>query len=120
MDNKYGLVLDGEVAVGRFVFSTEENAYGQRQIMKLDLNSNYVDVSNGRTKNLRCLLVEKVSEDQINSQKINLIENPLCVKILEDLGVGTIEGKFSMDDKMAHYQKALFVKAKQQLNSKLN
>lgn len=120
MDSKYGLVLDGETAVGYFVFSTKEDNAGQRQLMKLDLNSNYVDISNGRTKNIRCLLVEKVPIEQINDSRLSAISNPLCVKIIEDFGLGTIEGRFLISDRVAHYQNALFTKMPKKLNSKLN
>lgn len=121
MDNKYGLVLDGEVAVGQFVFSTEESESGQRQIMRLDLNSTYIDVTNGQSKQaLRCILVEKISKDQINDTKVNNIPNPLCVKILEDFGIGVINGKFMIDNQVAHYQTALFTKNQPKLNPKLN
>lgn len=119
MDNKYGLVLDGELAVGKFVFSTNEDKSGQRQIMKLDLNLTYVDVTNGRTKHpLRCMIVEKIPDDQV--QNMPDIPNPICIKILEDFGMGIIEGKVLFDNSQAHYQKALFVKNPIKLNPKLN
>lgn len=120
MDNKYGLVLDGEIAVGHFVFSTPEDNAGQRQLMKLDLNSGYIDITNGRTKNIRCLLVEKIPNEQVNDPRLSTISNPLCVKIIEDFGIGTIEGKFLLSDRMAHYKNALFTKMPKKLNSKLN
>lgn len=120
MDNTYGIVLDGEIAVGQFVFVTKEDNSGQRQVMKLDINPMYVDVSNGKTrKSLRCLLVEKIPEDEVKNIPPE-VKNPLCVKILEDLGVGTFEGKVMLDEKQAHYQRALFVKTPKKLNPKLN
>ncbi len=120
MDNKYGLVLDGETAVGHFVFSTPEDNTGQRQLMKLDLNPGYIDITNGRTKNIRCILVEKISDEQVNDPKLSVIPNPLCVKIIEDFGIGIIEGKFSLNNRVAHYKNALFTKLPKKLNSKLN
>lgn len=120
MDNKYGLVLDGDVAVGKFVFTTDENDSGQREILKLDLNATYVDISNGHTKTLRCLLVEKIPKEQVNDPRLSSIDNHLCINVLEDLGVGIIMGKFMMDNQQAHYQKATFVRTPKKLNPKLN
>src|SRR5689334_23177864 len=120
MDNKYGLILDGEIAVGYFAFSTAEDKYGQRQLIKLDLNSMYIDIPSSKSKNIRCMLVEKIPLDQVNDPQVSAIPNPLCVKILEDFGVGTIEGKFLLSNRMAHYQNAIFTKSPKKLNPKLN
>lgn len=120
MDNKYGLVLDGEIAIGEFVFSTNEDASGHRQFFKLDLNSSYVHLPSGRTTNVRCILVEKISEKQVNDPNVKLIVNPLCVKIVEDFGIGTIEGRCMIDNQMAHYQNANFIRNQKKLNSNLN
>lgn len=120
MNNTYGIVLDGEVAVGKFVFITDEDKSGQREIMKLDINPMYVDICNGKTrKNLRCLLVEDIPEDQIKNIPIE-IKNPLAVRILADLGVGIMQGKVVLNENQAHYQKATFSKAPKILNPKLN
>ena len=119
MNNSYGIILDGEVAVGRFVFITEEDKSGQRQIMKLDINPTYVDVCSGKTKSLRCLLVEQSSEDN-KQNETSEIKNPISVKILKDLGVGNFEGKVVFDEKQAHYQKAVFNKTPEKLNKKFN
>lgn len=120
MNNAYGIVLDGDVAVGKFVFITDEDKSGQREIMKLDINPVYVDICSGKIrKNLRCLLVEDIPEDQIKNVPPEM-KNPLAVKILADLGVGTVQGKVVLDENQAHYQKAVFSKIPKHLNPKLN
>lgn len=120
MDNKYGIVLDGEIAIGEFVFSTTENDHGQRQLIKLTLNSGYVDIVNGQSKNVRCLLVEKISKKDVNDPNANKIVNPLCIKIIEDFGLGIIEGRCMIDNKTARYQSAVFIRNPPKLNNKLN
>ena len=122
IENKttYGIVLDGEVAVGRFVFITEEDKSGQRQVMKLDLNSMYVDITNGKTrKYLKCILVEDIPAEEIEDVSPDT-KNPLLVKILADLGVGIFQGKVELDSEQAHYQKAVFSKLQTKLDTKLN
>lgn len=122
IENKtaYGIVLDGEVAVGKFVFITEEDKSGQRQVMKLDLNQMYVDITNGKTrKYLKCILVEDIPENEIKNVPSEM-KNPLCVKILADLGIGMFQGKVILDSEQAHYQKAVFSKLQPKLNPKLN
>lgn len=118
MDTKYGLILDGLIAVGKFAFCTEEDKHGQRQILKMDINSNYVDISNGSTKELKYILVEDISKNDEN--KINTISNPLYCKIVEDLGTGTIQGKFMVDVGTVHYNNAIFTKSKPKINRNLN
>lgn len=118
-NNTYGIVLDGDTAVGKFVFITDEDKSGQREIMKLDINPSYVDICNGKTKNLRCLLVEDIPEDQIKDIPPEM-KNPLAVKILADLGVGTLQGKVVLDEQQAHYQRAVFSKNPKALNPKMN
>lgn len=120
MDNRYGIVLDGEIAVGEFVFSTTENDHGQRQLIKLTLNSGYVDIVNGKSKNVRCLIVEKISKEEVNDPNADKIFNPLCVKIVEDFGVGVIEGRCMIDNRTAQYQNAIFIRNPKKLNNKLN
>lgn len=117
--------MDGEFAVGKFVFSTNEDKSGQRQIMKLVLNLTCIDITNGKSKfPLRCMLVEKVSDDIVktlsNIPDLSDIPNPICIKILEDFGSGTIEGKPLFNNEEAYYQTAVFMKNPIKLNPKLN
>lgn len=120
MNNAYGIILDGDIAVGKFVFITEEDKSGQREIMKLDIHPMYVDIRNGKiNKHLRCLLVENIPEDLTKNLSTEL-QNPLSVKILADLGIGTVHGKVSLNENQAHYHRAVFSKVPKILNPKLN
>lgn len=117
-NNTYGIVLDGKTAVGKFVFITEEDKFGQREIMKLDISPIYIDICNGKTnKHLRFFLVE----DIVKNQNVTVeIDNQLTVNILADLGIGMIQGKFVLDENQAHYKKAVFNKIPKILNPKFN
>lgn len=99
-DNKssYGLVFDGEKLIGEFDYLTSENSYGGRVLINLQLLTKYIICNDtGNTKELRFVFADEPV--------------PNYIRIVESLGLGTVEGKFNSIDDIALYSEATFWKS---------
>ena len=100
-----GIVLHDGNSVGSFRYHTAEDSYGRRSLINVTLNEAYMDVATGESKELRFCFMEEIS--------------PNYLRLVEDLGVGTISGQFFSFENVAVYDEAVFLKSaisKKELN----
>lgn len=103
----HGLVFDGPFNVGSFQLSSAEDSYGRRQLFKLHMDIEYINMETGKSKkDLQYLIVEDIGPKY---------------KVIESLGFGSIEGgRYFCNRNFAIYQEATWSKSPGPVDKTLN
>lgn len=97
----FGIVTFGSILVGSFDYHTSEDCFGKRQLFDLSIKEEFLDIPNKTSRELTFMFVESG-------------HGPY--KIIDGLGVGTVQGSFFLSGINAQFAEATFSKLPSKLN----